>query len=175
MKRMMLAALVSSLGLTGCVVTGDQYRSDVYSAYAVNQAQEVKTVRIIAVTPARVAVNNAEGKAGAQAVGAVLGALIGIAAGNGGHGPHRGGDRVLGGLAGGVAGGMLAGAATEGTTLVNGVQITFRYGNKLFNSAQVGRVCEYKVGTAIMVSPHPNETRIQPNNPGGCPAPKPEN
>ncbi|MEI3354691.1 MAG: hypothetical protein V8R49_06920 [Duodenibacillus massiliensis] len=49
------------------------------------------------------------------------------------------------------------------------MQITFRDGNRMFNSAQVGQVCEFKTGTAIMVSPSPNETRIQPNNPYGCP------
>ena len=38
----------------------------------------------------------------------------------------------------------------------------------VLQSAQVGRPCEFKTGTAVMVSPTPNEARIQPNNPYGC-------
>lgn len=167
MKKLVLSSLVVSFCLTGCVVTGDAYRSDVYSAYQVNQAQEVKTVRIIAVTPARVAVSNAEGVADSRVVGTVLGIAAGMVLGNQSH--HRGANRLLGGIAGGVAGNAIGGALGEGQTLVDGVQITFRDGDKLFNSAQVGRPCEFKLGTAIMVSPRPNETRIQPNNPKGCP------
>jgi len=77
---------------------------------------------------------------------------------------------VVAGTVGGAALGNVAGKGFSGRSenFVEGVQITFRYDDKIFNSAQVGRVCEYKTGTAIMVSPAPNETRIQPNNPYGC-------
>jgi len=167
-KTRIYAALVCSLILAGCQATGEAYRSDVYSAGAVNQAQEVKTVQIVAVMPARVAVSNAEGRSNSQAMGAVAGILTGLAIGSRGSTS----DAVLGGVAGGIVGASVGGAVSSSQTLVDGVQITFRDGDKLFNSAQVGRVCEYKVGTAIMVSPRPNETRIQPNNPAGCPKPE---
>ncbi len=164
-------AAIGTLLLGGCQSSGDLYRSDTYYASAVNQAQEVKTVQIIAVIPARVAVPNRSDQSKAQAVGAVLGALAGIAIGNQVHNAGRS-DRVIGGVAGGIAGMALADAGSGDQALVDGVQITFRYGDKLFNSAQVGRTCEFKTGTAIMVSPSPNETRIQPNNPAGCPKPE---
>ncbi len=168
MKKFLLCLTATSfLFLSACQSTGDSYRSDTYYVSGVNQAQEVKTVQIIAVIPARIAIpNNARSQA--QAVGAVLGAIAGVALGNQVH-HARTGDRVLGGIAGGVAGAALADAASGDETLVDGVQITFRYGDKLYNSAQVGRVCEFKNGTAIMISPSPNATRIQPNNLGGCP------
>ena len=165
-KFTLCLAATSFLFLSACQSTGDYYRADTYYASSVNQAQEVKTVQIIAVIPARVVVPNNE-RARAQAVGAVLGAAIGVALGNQVH-HARTGDRVMGGVAGGIAGAALADAASGSQSLVDGVQITFRYGDKLFNSAQVGRVCEFKTGTAIMVSPNPNATRIQPNNLGGC-------
>lgn len=168
-KKIVMSAVAASLVLlSGCQSTGDTYRADTYYAGSVNQAQEVKTVQIVAILPARVAVPNRDDRSQAQAVGAVLGALAGIAIGNQVHNAGRS-DRMIGGVAGGLAGMTLAGAGAGNENLVDGVQITFRYDDKLFNSAQVGRVCEFKPGTAIMVSPSPNETRIQPNNPGGCP------
>ena len=61
MKKLMLCTL-SALVLAGCANDGSVYRSDVYTTYQVNQAQEVKVVRIISVMPARVAVGNASGQ-----------------------------------------------------------------------------------------------------------------
>ncbi len=182
----------------------------------VNQAQEVKTVEIIAINPAQVAVSNAESGDRARAAGAILGAIAGAAIGNhnnhstssrvlgglaggaiggsnaesgdraraagailgaiagaaiGNHNNHSTSSRVLGGLAGGAIGGMVGDAATgaTGTAYVDGVQLVYRAPNgKIYQSAQVGRLCEFKTGPAVMVSPRANETRIQPNNPYGC-------
>lgn len=177
MKNKMTATAVAMAAsvafLSGCVATGDQYRSDVYTAGQVNQAQEVQTVHIISVMPARVAVSNAQGESTSQMVGMVLGSLVGVAlvAGGHGHGSHvPPGAALYGGIAGGAIGSAIGESASGGSqTLVNGVQITFRQGDRIFNSAQVGRTCEYKPGLAVMVSPRPNETRIQPNNEYGCP------
>lgn len=154
--------------LAGCANDGTNYRSDTYTTAQVNQAQEVKTVEIISVIPARVVVDNDENSDTARNVGALLGAVGGALLG--GMHDHDTSSRVTGAVMGGVAGGV-AGQAAGGmhsTTQVDGVQITFRDGDKVFNSAQVGKPCEYRLGTAIMVSPRPNETRIQPNNVGGC-------
>lgn len=166
-KRALCAALTAAL-LAGCSTDGSMYRSDVYTAGQVNQMQEVRTVEIIAVQSARVAVGNTEDRTDARNIGMILGAIAGAAIGN--HNNHSTSARVMGGLAGGALGGI-AGQSVGGNRqeLVNGVQITFRDGNKLYNSAQVGQVCEFKTGTAIMVSQSPTETRIQPNNPYGCP------
>lgn len=169
MKNIALIASITALALAGCANDGTYYRSDTYYAQGVNQAQEVRTVEILAIGVARVAVPNDESRDNAAKIGTVLGAIAGTALGS--HNNHSTSSRVLGGLAG-AAVGNIAGNAVAGsksTTYVDGVQITFRYNNKLFNSAQVGQPCEYKLGPAIMVSTSPTETRIQPNNPYGCP------
>lgn len=165
-----IAALgVSSalLLLTGCANDGTAYRSDVYWAGQVNQAQEVKTVQIIAVMPARITVDNRYERDESATMGTILGALAGAVIG---ASVSNSPDAVVAGTVGGAALGNVAGKGASGRAenFVEGVQITFRYDDKIFNSAQVGRVCEFKTGTAIMVSPSPNETRIQPNNPYGC-------
>ena len=161
-------ALASALTLSGCVNDGTYYRADTYYAGQVNQMQEVNTVQIIAVNSARVAVPNSENRSTAQTTGAILGAIAGAAIGN--HNNHSTSARVMGGLAGGALGG-LAGGAVGGSSMsyTDGVQIVFRTASgKVMQSAQVGRPCEFRTGTAVMVSPRPNEARIQPNNPYGC-------
>lgn len=169
MKKITLVASLVTLALVGCANDGTYYRSDTYYAQGVNQAQEVRTVEILSIGVAKVAVPNRENRNEAEKIGTVLGAIAGVAIGS--HNNHDTSSRVLGGLAGAAVGNM-AGSAVAGnksTSYVDGVQITFRYNNKLFNSAQVGQPCEYKLGPAIMVSTSPTETRIQPNNPYGCP------
>ena len=97
----------------------------------------------------------------------MLGAVAGAAIGS--HNNHDTSSRVLGGLAGAAVGNIAGGAvAGSHTSYVDGVQLTFRYENKIYNSAQVGNPCEYKTGLAVMISTSPTETRIQPNNPNGC-------
>lgn len=169
MKKVTLITSFAVLALAGCANDGTYYRSDTYYAQGVNQAQEVRTVEILSIGVAKVAVPNKESRGNAEKIGTVIGAIAGTAIGS--HNNHSTSSRVLGGLAG-AAVGNIAGSAVAGnqsTTYVDGVQITFRYNNKLFNSAQVGQPCEYKLGPAIMVSTSPTETRIQPNNPYGCP------
>ena len=57
-KTKLLVPAVALFALAGCQTNGDMYRSDVYGSNQVNQAQQVQTVEIIAIQPARVAVNN---------------------------------------------------------------------------------------------------------------------
>lgn len=161
-----LFGLTAALG--GCATDGNYYRSDVYSSSQVNQAQEVNTVEVIAINPAQVAVNNSESADRARAAGAILGAIAGAAIGN--HNNHSTSSRVLGGLAGGAIGGLAGDAVGgDGTTYVDGVQLVYRTaGGRVYQSTQVGRLCEFKLGTAIMASSRSGETRIQPNNPYGC-------
>ena len=162
-----IGALAGVLMLAGCANDGTAYRSDVYWAGQVNQAQEVKRVQIIAVMPARITVDNRYQRDESATVGTILGALAGAVVG---VVVSDSPDAVVAGTVGGAALGNLTGKGVSGSgeRFVEGVQITFRQGDRIFNSAQVGRVCEFKTGTAIMVSPSPNETRIQPNNPYGC-------
>ncbi len=177
-RHLLVAASV--VAIAGCQATGEEYRADVYGAGQVNRAQEVQTVDIIAISPARVAVDNSEQRASTQAVSTVVGALLGglIGAAIEGGSPHhppgpRTDGMVIGAVAGGALGAAGSTAATSNTALVEGVQLTFRLGSRTLNSAQVGRVCEYRLGPAIMTSTDPTSTRIQPNNPNGCPKEEP--
>jgi outer membrane lipoprotein SlyB len=158
-----VGAATAVLFITGCTATGQQHRADVYKAGQTNTAQEAKTVNIVAISPAQIEVDNAEGKKNAQLAGAVLGALGGAAVGN------KNSQRIgtAGGAAAGAAVGTAAGSMVPDKVLVEGVSIAYQVDNKLLTSAQVGRMCEFKPGTALMISTNSNETRIQPNN--ACP------
>lgn len=168
-KKLLVIGLFSlTVALSGCATDGNYYRSDVYSSSQVNQAQRVNTVEIIAINPAQVAVNNSENSDRARATAPSSGAI--------GRRRHRQSQqpldlvRVLGGLAGGAIGGLAGDAVGgSGTTYVDGVQLVYRSSDgQVYQSTQVGRICEYKLGSAIMASSRSGETRIQPNNPYGC-------
>ncbi len=151
------AGLVTAL-LAGCAAPGAQYQANVYRADQVNQTQEARTVEILAIMPAKIEVSNEQGKKQAMVIGALLGAAGGAAMG--------GALARNGGLAGGV-GGTAAGAALGSLApdkiLVDGVQLTYTENEKTLSSAQVGKLCEYKPGTAILIATGPNETRVQAN------------
>ncbi|WP_426152026.1 hypothetical protein [Pseudomonas sp. DC3000-4b1] len=151
--------------LTGCQATGDQYQADVFDASQVNNQQEAKTVKIISVSPTRIKVSNERNRQAATLVGGVLG----LAAG-GALGASKNRDTaIVGGLAGGGAG-ALAGSMVNDTTLVPGVLIGYADEGKIFTSAQVGKLCEFKPGEiSLMVKTTANESRIQPN--ATCPEP----
>ena len=171
-KKSALALFSAALGalvLSGCANDGTAYRADTYSVGQVNQVQEVRTVEIIAINPARVAVPNSDNRETARVAGALIGAIAGAAIGN--HNNHSTSSRVLGGLAGGAVGGMAGDAIGGGnsTSYTDGVQLVYRTSDgRMYQSSQVARPCEFKTGTAIIVQPRPSETRIQPNNPYGC-------
>ncbi len=164
-RHLLLAASVAALA--GCQATGDQYRSDVYSAGQVNQAQQVQTVQIIAISPARIAVDNSSDQLTSQVVGGVVGGILGAVLGNQ-LDNHRSAGTNIGAIAGAALGAATGGTTSGSESLVNGVQLTFKLNGRLFNSAQVGQMCEFKIGPAIMTSTGTTSTRIQPNNPYGC-------
>ena len=60
MKKIALAATVAALVLSGCANDGRYYRSDTYAATSVNQAQQVRTVEILSIGTAQVAVSNTD-------------------------------------------------------------------------------------------------------------------
>ncbi len=164
-KHLLLALSIATLA--GCQATGEQYRSDVYRANQVNQAQQVQTVEIIAIQPARIAVDNQQDRALNQGLGTVIGGVIGGLLGNAIN-DHHGNGAAVGAIAGAALGAGAASLASPNENLVSGVQLTFKLNGRLFNSAQVGQMCEFKLGPAIMTSTDPTSTRIQPNNPYGC-------
>lgn len=153
--------------LIGCAATGENLRSNVYTAAQVNSAQEAKAIEIISVLPAQIEIDNSKQKQQAQVGGAMLGAL------GGGLGGGLGGLSSLG-TAGTTVGGAVVGGAAGSLVpdkrLVEGVTIAFSEGGRIFTSTQVGRQCEFHVGTAVVVSTTQNETRIQPN--ATCPVEK---
>jgi outer membrane lipoprotein SlyB len=151
--------LLVAFTLAGCVATGEQYQANVYKAGQVNQVQEAKTVEILAVMPAKIEVDNTQGKKQAMVVGALLGAVGGAAIGN-----AIDSSDTLVGAAGGTAAGAAMGSLAPDQVLVDGVQLTYVEEGKTLSSAQVGKLCEFKAGPAIVISTGPNETRVQPNN-----------
>jgi outer membrane lipoprotein SlyB len=158
--------LAASCILFGCQTPGQNLQANVYKAGEVNTAQEAKVVNILAVMPARIEADNTQQKQGAMVLGGVLGAVGGGIIGNKLANYHPGGTAV-GALGGGAAGAM-AGSLVSDTVLVDGVSITYEFQGKTLNSAQVGRLCEYAPGKAVVISTNPTETRIQPN--ATCPA-----
>ena len=161
MKKVIAGLSIVSL-LSACA-TGQNLQANVYRAGQVNQAQNAVTVRILAVMPARIEVDNRANQQAAKMVGAVLGGVLGVLAG---HSPNA---RAAGAV-GGAVGGAAVGSAVGETVLVDGVSITYTNGNRTLNSAQVGKLCEYKPGPAVVISTSPTETRVQPNS--VCPNPQ---
>ncbi len=119
-------------------------------------------IEILSVMPARVVVDNSEQKrrvrVGAATLGAIAGGLAGGLTGLGGW--QTLGTTVAGGTVGAAGGSMVA-----DEVLVDGVTLGYRYGSggRILTSSQVGSPCEFKVGTALMVSTSQTETRVQPN------------
>jgi len=141
--------------------------ANVYSAGQVNTRQQAEVVNILAVLPAKVKVSNAQNQRADQIVDGLLGALAGASlAGLGHHHHYALANGTVGALGGGLFG---TGSLVPGEVLVDGVSITYVDHGSTFNSAQVGRLCEYRPGQAIMVATSPSETRIQPNT--TCPVP----
>jgi outer membrane lipoprotein SlyB len=150
------AVIAATLSLGACA-TGSQYAANSYSANQVNQRQEAKTVSILAVLPAHIEVDNSQNRKAVQTGAAILGAIAGGIIG----GQH--GAVALGALAGAGAG-AVAGSVTPGSNSMNGVSIAYQESGHVYNSAQIGQICEFKVGMAIMVSTGGSNTRIQPNS-----------
>ncbi len=164
-KQYLLLSILAPLMLTGCQNNADSYAANVYDTTQLNNKQETKTVNIISILPAKVAVDNTQNKQAAQTFGAVLGLVAGGVAG------HNVGSRsALGTTAGAVGGGALgaaAGSMVKDKVLVEGVSLTYKEGTKVFTSTQVGRTCEFTSGLAVVIATKDNETRIQPNT--ACP------
>jgi len=159
-------SLIACIAITGCSATGEQYQANVYKANQVNQVQKAKTVQILAVMPAKIEVDNTQGKQAAQMGGALLGAVLGAAAGN--AATHHKAEATAGGAVGGGVVGAAAGGLVNDKKLVDGVSLTYIDEGNTLNSAQVGKLCEFQPGTAVVISTSPTETRVQPNT--TCPA-----
>lgn len=172
--KLCFAALVPALALAACSTTDpQQYRADTFPTGQLNRSQQVRIVNIEAVMPVKVSMDNSQSRKDNASTGALVGAIAGAVIGSAAHhgSDHRSRDTLLGALAGGAVGGVASSAASgQKVTYTDGVQITYSYKGQVYSSTQVGQVCEFKEGRAMMVSTSATETRIQSNNPNGCPA-----
>jgi outer membrane lipoprotein SlyB len=165
---------VSSLAIMSLLAachnaTGEQHAANVYRANQVNQEQDARTIKILAVMPAKIEVDNVKAQQTAQIMGGLLGAVGGALAGNQINNYRK--EATVGGAVGGGAIGVAAGTALVDTKiLVDGVSITYNDDGKTKNTAQVGKLCEFTAGTAVVITTYNKERRIQPNT--TCPQPK---
>lgn len=158
MKKIIVSALMGSIVLSGCAANTDDLGADVYDSTKLNQKQDTKMVDIIAILPAKVAIDNSRNKENAQVAGAIVGGILGAIVG------HQFGSS--GGYAGaglGAVAGATAGSGAKEKTLVEGVSLTYKEDTKLLTSTQVGKKCQFKPGLALLITTRHNETRIQPN------------
>ena len=150
----------------GCATKPDlsQHSANTYGAHQLNQTQEVKTIEILSVLTARVAVDNTANAKRQAAAGAMMGAIIGAALG-GTNNRRPGAAAALGGSVGAGIG-SAAGASTPTVIYQEGVTLTYVSEDKTLSSTQIGKACEFKPGVAVMVKTmnQANETRIQPNS-----------
>ncbi len=154
------SAIVSAFVLTGCAATGQDLRATSYDASELNQNQEVTAVNIISIMPAKINIDNSKQKRQAQVGGGMFGAIAG---GVGGAFLGKGAGALIGGAAG-TAIGAASGSLVNDKVMVDGVTLAYKINDSLKSSTQVGLLCEYINGTAIMVKTTENNTRIQPNS-----------
>jgi len=168
MKAQRLITTLAIIAISGCAATGENLKGNVYKAGQVNAAQAARTIKITAVLPAQIEVDNSKQKQQAQVGGAMFGALAGgLGGGFGGLGTAG----TVATTAGGGAIGAAAGSLVADKVLVQGVSIAYMEDGKMFTSSQVGKECEFRANaTALIISTGPNETRIQPN--ATCPVEK---
>ena len=161
-----LLGISIALLTAGCATNTDlsQHSANTYGAHQLNQTQEVKTIEILSVLTARVAVDNTANAKRQAEVGAMMGAIIGAALGSTNK-RRPGATSALGGAAGAGIGSAV-GAATPTVIYQEGVTLTYVSADKTLSSTQVGKACEFKPGLAVMVKTmsQANETRIQPNS-----------
>lgn len=154
--------LLLAASLAGCEAPGENLKANVYRPDQVNTAQSAMIANILAVMPAKIEADNTQQKQTAQIAGGLLGAVAGGVLGSDLSRWNKVGGATVGAVGGGTAG-ALAGSLVPGKVLVDGVSLTYEMNGRTMNSAQVGRMCEYVPGKAVLVSTGPTETRIQPN------------
>lgn len=154
--------------LSGCQSNADQYAADVFTPGQLNTPQETRTVNILSVLPAKIAVDNTDNHNTAVLVGTVIGAIaggvVGFALGSGGD------LATAGGAVGGATIGAVTGSTVNTRNIVEGVSLSYKDDTKIFTSVQAGRACQFTTGLAVVFMTQKNETRIQPNS--TCPVNK---
>lgn len=160
-KYKFLVAFSGLALLTGCAQPGADLGANVYQADQVDQSQNAKIINILSLSPAKIEVSNAQNEKEAQVVGGLLGAVAGGLVGGEVSGGTVG--TGLGGAALGGVGGAAAGSLVSSKVLVDGVTIGYTEDGALHTSTQVGEMCQFQMGQAMVVSTSATETRVQPN------------
>ena len=120
--KLTLAAIAASLALAGCaslppgLTSPNQYSPTTYSPQAMQQAQQVETGTIIAITPVTVRASGTASDLG-TGLGAAVGGLLG-------HSIGGGNGKTLTTIAGAVAGGIGGGVVTQHLYAQPALQIT---------------------------------------------------
>lgn len=155
-----VVVLMAAVSATACAPNVNKYKANAYNTNQLNQKQELTVINILSITPAQVVVDNSENVNNAKMAVGFLGALAGgLAAANNSNSQYAGATGAVGGAAlGAGAVGMIA----DNEVMVDGVTVSYQQGDKLFTSSQVGELCEFKQGTAMLIGSG-NETRVQPN------------
>jgi outer membrane lipoprotein SlyB len=149
--------------LAGCQQPGADLGANVYDASQVNQNQNAKVIDIVTIAPAQIKVSNAQNQKTAEVAGSILGAVGGGLLGNSLSGGMVRGSNTVGGAALGGIAGAAAGSLVSSTALVDGVTIGYNEDGSIHTSTQVGEMCQFKQGRALVVMTQENETRVQPN------------
>lgn len=162
MKKLLFTAISVAIVLCGCTSKKDSLSPDVYKESDVNKRQEIKSIDIVSLEPAKIAINNNKSKNTARVIGGALGAIGGAVVGYN-FGSGKSGATVVGGAVGGTLGG-LGGEAMGDEKVVDGITILYEQNGKTYSSTQVGKPCEFKIGVARMVIMDGSVTKIQPNS-----------
>ena len=159
-----MRALICGLSLmvAGCADPAAQYKSNVFNTSQINQRQEVKVVEILTIEAGQTLVDNVNNQKVAAIGGAIFGAILGAAAGE--NSRHRGSISV----AGAGLGATVAASAVGEQKLVDAVNLVYLEDGQALTSTQVGQLCEFALGSALVVTTKANETRIQPNSATPC-------
>ena len=163
-KSKFISVIMCVAILCGCgAKKADAMGGNVYSSSDLNKQQSVKTIDIIEILPAKIALKDGGNYIESKTVGTILGATVGAITGYalGGGSSNKG--AALGGIIGAALGNVSGGIVGDSDTIVDGVTIIYKVNDEIFTSTQAGKVCEFKSGSAYLISTNDYDTRIQPN------------
>ncbi len=156
MKKKYLAIIVLASLLTACIDPASQYRANVFDSSQVNSRKEAKLINILSLEPGKVKVDNTANQKIAATFGLIVGALLGA------------NENTNSAIAGGIVGGSVAEAVAGPEALVDGVNILYSENGQILNSVQIGKMCEFSAGPAMVLITQQDETRVQPNAASAC-------
>lgn len=153
--------MLASFTLAGCQSNANNHAANVYQTNQLNTKQKTKTVNIISILPAKVAVNNSQNKQNAQAFGALIGAVAGSVISH--NVKSSSNSKTTASAVGSKAVSAAASSIVNNKTLVKSVSLTYKKSTKVYTSTQVSKKCQFTTSLAVVITTTYNKTRIQPN------------